>query len=112
MKKLRQIENTCVPIALRYAAGVEESKVIEKCLSAGMFNCQCLHAAKSLGLKLERVVWKKIKLKQFLKKYPTDLFIMATHNHLFVVDNGRIVDHTWNNAGLSRMVLQAYRVCK
>ena len=112
MKKLTKIEGACAVLALKYVAKVPEEKAIEVCLGQGMFDTQYLEAAKGLGLRLERVVYKKIMLKKFIKKYPLGTFLAGSHNHLFVVDNGRVVDPQWNNAGLSRMILEAWRVDK
>lgn len=112
MKKLTKLEGACAVIALRYAADVPDDTAIETCLSQGMFDVQWMTAARKLGLKLHRVIYRKIMLKRFIKKYPEGMYLLGTHNHLFAVKDGKIFDPHWNNAGLSRMVIQAFRVIK
>lgn len=112
MKKLSNIEGACAVIALRYAAKVPAGIAIEACLSQGMFDEQWTIAAKKLGLRVEKTITKRVMLRKFIGKYPDGLFLMATHNHLFVLDNGKIIDPSWNSDGLYRMILQAWRVLK
>ena len=110
MKRLVDIENACVPIALRFAAKVPEGKVIEKCLSVGMSDFQWLHAAKTLGLKLDELKMKPMMVKEFSIKYPLGTFIVSTWAHLFVIEDGVVHDPAGKKPGTSRTVLYAYRV--
>lgn len=110
MKPLSKIEGACALRALRYAAGADEHRVIEACLMQGQFDEQWKAAANELGLRLEKILYRKTSLKKFVKMNPRDMYLICTHNHIFVLDNGRIIDPDWDNSGLYRMIVQAWRV--
>ena len=109
-RKLNKTPGACAIIALRYAADTTAEEALKACLAQGLFDEQWRRAAEELKLKIERVVYKPIMLRKFIRKYPTGLYIMGTHNHLFVVDNGRVVDPGWGKPGLSRMIREAWKV--
>lgn len=110
MKSIAKINGSCAITALQYAADTTEEKALKVCIGQGLFDEQWMKAADELGLKIKRVVYKPIQLKRFLKKYPVGLYIMGSHNHLFVVDNGRVVDPAWGSDGLYRKIISAYEV--
>ena len=117
MKKLKKIEGSCAVCALHYVSGKDEDTVLRICKSygfepeAGMEDTEWREAAEHLGVKVRAVSLEKCSLRQFLKDYPNGVYLIGTSGHLFVVDNGVIVDPRNDKPpGLKRTVLQAWRV--
>ncbi len=110
MKKLNKIENACAAVALRYAAKEPEDRVIEICLGQGLFDEQWKAAANKLGIRLREAGGCPVMLKTFIKNNPYGMWIATTKNHMFIVDNGKIIDPEWENKGLSRMILGTYYI--
>jgi len=77
----------------------------------GMTDDEYLEAATDLKLLLHRVQADGITLRQFIRKYPQGLYLTATWDHLFAVDNGIIADpRNHDRPGLGRIIRQAWRV--
>ena len=110
MKKLTNTPGACAIIAIRYAARTSDAAALRACINQGQFDEQWQKAAEELGLKLTKVRSRKILLKNFLKKFPEGMFIVGTHDHLFVVDNGKVVDPAYDVPGLSRTLTGAWLV--
>lgn len=119
MKLLKRIEAACAPVALCYVSGIDEETVIRVCAmhgfeaGEGMTDEEYLEAAADLGLKCYRTRIKDVRLREFIRKHPTGLFLVATRDHLFAVDNGIVADcRNPNRPGLGRIVKAAWRVEK
>jgi hypothetical protein len=75
-----------------------------------------MDSAKDLGIDLKRMNLKKsgmyrAKLGQFIKYHPTGIYLIYTSRHVFVLDNGKIVDPlNPDHMGLRRLVTGAWRV--
>ena len=110
MKKLLEIPGACAVIALRYASRTTDEKALHICVGQGLFDSQWQKAAEELGLKLTKVRSRKIMLRDFIKKHSTGLYLISTHNHLFVVENGEVYDPGWGAAGLRRNITGAWEV--
>lgn len=120
MKKLKKIDNSCAVVALHHVSGIDEETVLRVCVLHD-FNCKdgmededWREAAKELGIKVVSIPLTPCRLKKFLKEFPTGLFLVGTRDHLFVIDNGIIVDPSERQAGrypgLGRIIKQAWRV--
>lgn len=119
IKKLMKVKAACAVCALQYVSQVDEEAVLRICALHGFKTGQGMHdkdwraAAATLEIKSRGVSMTQRSLGQFLKDYPTGLFFVATHDHLFVVDHGRIIDpRNKKPPGLKRMLRQAWRVTK
>lgn len=122
MKKLKKIDGSCAVIALHHCSGTDEETVLRICKlhgftpADGMEDEEWQEAAKDLGLSIRAVPYKDCRLKQFIKKYPAGLFLMGTFDHLFVLDNGLVVDPRekmkGRYPGLGRIVKKAWVVLK
>lgn len=118
MRRLAKIRASCAVIALCYAAKVPEAEAMLVCVEhnfakdRGMFDKEWQAAAKKLGLRLKPILEKPTRLERFMRGHETGMHIVATHNHLFIVDSGRLYDPHWGKPGLSRKVLQAWKVSK
>ena len=113
MKKLRNMKDTCAPCALQYVSKRSDGAVIEACLSYGMTDKQWLGAAEKLGIKLKQVHIKPKKTRKFLQAYSKGTFLVRTVDHLFVIDNGKIIDPGYTrHDGMYRTLIQAWRVLK
>ncbi len=122
MKKLKKIEGSCAVIALHYGSGVDEETVLNICKfhgftpEKGMEDHEWKEAARELGIKMRSSSMKDVRLSQFISKNKTGLFLMGTHDHLFILDNGIIIDPRekmeGRYPGLGRIIKQAWRVEK
>lgn len=122
MKKIRRVNGFCAPAALRHLSGLEDRLVLEICArhgfhpSTGMDEFEILAAAKSLNIRLRRVNLKKkgfyrSRLRKFRAHHRDGKYILCTHNHIFVLDMGSIVDPLWEGfPGLDRYIVSAWMV--
>lgn len=117
MKKIVKIKNACAVVALLYVSGATEETVLRVCkmhgfeTDHGMDDEDWRDAAVSLNLRVRSVSLSPVRLNKFVKEYKTGLYLVGTHNHLFVVDNGLVVDPRHENPpGLDRVVKQAWTV--
>lgn len=117
MKKLSKISGACVLAALWYIVGIDEEAVLRVCTAhgfkpgKGMFDEDWKRAANQLGIKMRGIAMKQCTLKKFVKNHPEELYIVGTFDHLFVVDNGIIVDpRCATPPGLKRIIKQVWRV--
>ena len=110
MKKLLEIPGACAVIALRYAARTTDELALHACIKQGQFDNQWQKAAEELGMKLTKVRSRKMLLRGFIKTHQTGLYIVSTHNHLFVVENGEVYDPGWGSPGLRRTITGAWEV--
>lgn len=76
-----------------------------------MYMEEILEAAKSLGLKLERVKTKKIILRHFRNNHNNGLYLVTTYDHIFCLDNGIIYDPC-TFGGLRRLITGAWKVLR
>ena len=121
MKKIRKIDGSCAPLALKYLSKKSDKTVYDVCLinwfqqSHGMEEHEFLNAAKALGIRLRRIKLKKIglyrsKLSKFIKNNPKGTYLIYTHAHIFVIDNGLVIDKlNPKYLGMSRMVTGAWK---
>lgn len=117
MKKLKEIDSACVLVALWYCTGIDEETILRICTAygfkpkMGMDDREWKSAAGHLGIKVRGIALEPCTLHKFIKNHPAGLFLMGTWDHLFVVDNGIIVDPRCSNPpGLKRVIKQAWRV--
>lgn len=116
MKKLKTLDGACAVLALCYVSKQNEEALIRICTlngfapERGMEDNEWLPAAKMVGISLRKVSKPPRTIKTFLKKYPKGCFLMRTHNHLFVIDHGIVVDPRMDTPGLRRKVENAWRV--
>lgn len=117
IKKLMKVKAACAVCALQYVSGVDEGAVLRICALHGFKPVEGMHdkdwraAAHSLGIVSRGVSMTQRSLGQFLKDYPAGMFFVATHDHLFVVDHGHIIDpRNKKLPGLKRMLRQAWRI--
>lgn len=119
MKRIKKIPGACAVCALQYVSEVDEDTVLRICTmhgfesGEGMCDEEYLEAAADLKVKTFKVKMEDCRLGQFIKKYPMGLYLVATWDHLFVVDNGIIADpRNDKRPGLGRIIKQAWRVEK
>lgn len=118
MKRLKKLDGWCAVVALQFLSGLAEEIVIEVCKYDGfdpfhgMDDSEWLSSAKDLGIKLKKVRIGKhpYRLRQFKKKHPFGKFLLGTHDHLFVMMDGIIVDPVHGVDGLGRIVREAWVV--
>ncbi len=120
MKKLRKIDGSCAVLALHYASQIDEEAVLGVCKlhgftpEGGMEDEDWIEAADDLNLKLRSTGKLNMRLSAFVKKYKEGLYLVGTHDHLFVVHNGLIVDPRERDVGRypghGRLVKEAWKV--
>lgn len=118
MKKLKEIDGSCAVVALWYVSGIDEETVLRVCTSCGfevgegMEDEEWQEAAHCLSVKMRSIpVDQPCTLYKFIKLHPKGLYLIGTFDHLFVVDNGVIVDPRCPRPpGLKRLIKQAWRV--
>lgn len=117
MKKLKKIEGCCAVVALLYVSGLLEDTVLRVCKLHGFENGEGMEdsewqaAAEELGIKFRAIPMEPMRLRKFVKQHSKGLFLAGTHNHLFVVDNGKVVDpNETPPPGWGRVIKQAWRV--
>ncbi len=114
---LAHIRGACVLCALQYVSKHEEEHVMKICLQnkwaakRGMQTTEWLKAAKQLGIMLEKTPLTPIRVGRFLKKFTTETYLVETSDHLFVIENGIMIDpREPKPPGLCRTILSAYRI--
>ena len=122
MKKIIKLENSCAVVALHHVSGLDEETVLRVCkihdfdVKIGMDDEDWIAAAKDLGITIRSVFEGSVRFKTFMNQHKTGLFLIRTSDHLFVLDNGIIIDpcaKEWDGyPGLSRVVLQVWKVTK
>lgn len=119
MRKLRKIDGCCAVVALYFIAKLSEDIVIDICkdhgfeAGEGMDDIQWKAAARDLGIRMRAVDMESMRLRTFVNKYPVGLYLVATRNHLFVVEGGIVVDPRHPDPpGLDRVIQMAWRVLK
>lgn len=118
MKKLKHLEGACAVLALHYISGKSEETALRVCKmhdfhpGEGMDDEDWREAAEVLGIRVRAMPLESMRLKRFVTLHSEGLFLIGTHNHLFVVDSGVIVDPRTKTPGFGRIVKQAWRVYK
>lgn len=116
MKKLTTLDAACAVLALCYVSKKDEEAVIRVATlhgfapGKGMEDPEWQGAAKTLGISFKAVNPTPMELRKFIKLFPKGCYFVETPGHLFVVDDGLIIDPRWGSLGLRRKVLQAWRV--
>lgn len=119
MKKLKKIDNSCAVVALHYVSGIAEDIVLRVCQlhefhpKQGMDDKNWKAAGKDLGITVRAINFVPCTLKTFAREHMEGLYLLGTWDHLFVLDNGMIVDpRCARPPGLRRMIKQAWVVNK
>ena len=119
MKKLLSIDGSCALVALRYISGIDEDTMERLCIAnnfkpgIGMFDEDWKKVAKALGIKIRSALIEVGTLRKFVKEHPEGLYLVCTHDHIFVVDNGVVFDPKYPNAlKLKRVIKEAWLVKK
>jgi hypothetical protein len=118
MKKLKKLNAACAVLALHYVSGRDEDAVLRICklhgfeVGYGMEDEEWRNAADELGIKVRSIATLPLKVHQFIKNNSTGLFIVGTFNHLFVVDNGIVIDPRFTPPGMHRVIKQVWRVTR
>lgn len=122
MNKLKTIEGSCAVLALHHVSGVDEDTVIRICTlhnfkpAKGMKDRDWKAAADDLGIKIRMLQMEPCRLKNFWENHPSGVYLLGTHDHLFVLDNNILIDPReklrGKYPGLRRIVKQAWRVQK
>lgn len=117
MKRIHRINGSCAIFALSHVSGRPEAAVIEVCKDhdfewgQGMADDEIMAAAKDLDITKREIQIKKCSLKEFLKKYNSGMYLLATWNHIFAVNNGGILVRPDIRPPASRCVIhRAWRV--
>jgi hypothetical protein len=121
MKRIRKIDGSCAPLALKYLSGMTDREVCDICQfygfqqDTGMEEHEFIEAAKDMGIRLRRINLKKkelyrVKLRKFIRENNSGTFLIYTHAHLFVIDDGKIIDPLNEGYyGLDRLVTGAWK---
>lgn len=119
IKKLKKINDSCAVVALHYISGLDEEAVLRICrlhgfeVGHGMSDEDWQRAAVHLGIKFRGVALEKCHLNKFMKNHKSGLYLLGTCDHIFVLDNGIIIDpRNKKPPGLKRIIKQAWRVSK
>lgn len=120
MKKLHKVDTACAVLALWYVSGCgDEDAVLRICtahgfsVGNGMEDKDWLRAAQTLGINCRQTRMKECRLHKFIKDHPKGLYLVGTWNHLFVVDNGIVIDpRNARPPGLDRIIKHAWKVKK
>ncbi len=119
MSRMHKLYGSCPIIALQHVSGLSESQVIDICKWHGFewgqgMDMQEIHAAaREIGIKKRRIKMDKCTLRTFLRDYPNGLYIVCSHNHIFAVINGGIINHPMQEApGHRTHIVMAWRVNK
>lgn len=120
MKKLKKIDASCAVLALHHVSGVDEETVLRVCklhgfeAGEGMEDSDWQEAAKDLGVKIRRISLEPCRLSKFINNHEVGLYLLGTMDHLFVIDNGVIIDPRTKMfgkfPGLGRIIKEAWRV--
>lgn len=116
MKKLKHLKGACAVLAVHYVSMCDEDTAIRICTlygyrpELGTPHKGWLDAAKHLGVRTREITRPLISLCEFIEGNPKGVFFIFTQGHLFVVDNGILVDPRFDNPSMRRIVLRAWRV--
>ena len=99
LKKLKKLKGACVVLAFCYVTKQNEETIERMCTlhgfepGRGLTDVEYLACAKMLGIKLRKAInFQPTELKKFQKEYKKGLYVLVTHDHMLVLDNGLIVD--------------------
>src|ERR1035437_6933689 len=122
--KIHKMTGSCVLCALQYVSKLQEDIVQRACTTYGWTNDRGMHdaewkqAANMLGINIKPM--KKpysdllpIEAQIFINNYKDDLYLVGTHDHLFVVDHGLKIDPMGSNRDRKRdrrSITQVWRV--
>ncbi len=119
LKKLRKIKNSCAVIALQYVSSIDEDAVLRICkacgflISAGMHDTEWKSAADLLGIEVHGMPHKTCRQSTWLNKKKKGLYLLGTCDHIFVVDEGIVIDPRGpKTSGMGRIIKQVWKVTK
>ncbi len=114
MKKIKKADGWCAVVALQNVSGIDEKTVLHVCEHHdfdpfhGMEDNEWLAAAKELGINAKPMRLIPQKVRKFVHKHATGLFLVGTTDHLFVVREGKMFDPI--SGSLDAVVKQAWRI--
>lgn len=120
-RKIKRVDGFCAPSALKYLSGLDEKLVYDICAAnhwnekIGMEDREWMKAFKEAGVKFRRLnlkrkgLYGKI-LRKIKHEYSAGRYIVLTDNHIFVLDNGEIIDPLYLSEGLSRKIVGLFKV--
>lgn len=122
MKKILKIDNSCAVLALHHVSGLDEETVLRVCKfhdftpQGGMTDEDWIEAAKDLSISVRMIFSGSCRLGKFINEHKTGLFLIRTHDHIFSLDNGVMIDpggkEMKHYPGLGRLVKWAWKVTK
>lgn len=117
--RLKRMKGACVPTALWYLSEGQEDEVIRVCKAfgfvegtgdeAGMADEDWVAAAKHFGINVRKMRCEEMRLDKFVNNHRKGLFVVHTWDHMFVVENGKVIDPR-RGPGLRRFVRDVWRV--
>jgi hypothetical protein len=105
--------NNCTIISLSFSAGIPYSKSNEIGIEAGrkknrgMFLEKLFLVARKKGIRFRKIPIGRIRLKDFILKYPKGRFVVERRGHSFSVIDGKIYDTGHN--GKNSILFNCYK---
>lgn len=106
-------------MALQYISGLDEEAVLRICKHSGFHPSLGMHdedwksAADLLGIEVHGMPHSPCRQEAFLKKKREGLYLLGTCDHIFVYDNGIIIDPRGpKTSGMGRIIKQVWKVIK
>ena len=113
------MQGACVLRALHYISGINPDTIQRACTTfnwtpeRNMTDSDIYYATCILHIRLKHIPKRKYNctIKKFLQINKTGLYLVRTHNHLLVIDNGIMIDLYFNKTeGIYRKILFAMEV--
>ena len=126
MNRINNMDNACVVAALLHVSQKDEATVIRVCKAhgfnekRGMSDPEWLEAARVLGVKIDplRIAlnfpsengYRQYNIQKMFSD--TNVYLIATKDHLFCLDRGTIIDPRCDspNLGRRRIIRQIWRI--
>lgn len=118
--KVKTVKDACAVAAVWYCAGAPDEETVFRISRAfcnfkedGMTDTEWQALAKHFGISVRKVPFEEMKLRKFKKEFKEGLYFVSTHDHLFVVDNGIIIDpRNKKPPGLDRIIKWAWKATR
>ena len=112
-------EGSCVIDSLQYISKLDDLTLVKAAVKQGMHSEETIATARELGITLVPMELKSTEVRKFISEYPKGTFLVRTHDHMFVIEDGKQVDpylssdlNKRKGPGTRRILTETWKVIK
>ena len=107
-------EGSCAIDALKYLSKLDDTTLVKAAIAQGMHSEEVVATAKTLGITIVPMDIKRTEVRKFITSFPKGTFLVRTHDHIFVIEDGKQVDPLLliHPPGTRRTLTEAWKVIK